>query len=109
MCRRADGQDIGIDGLSEGTRDQLYLALRLAYLDQHLSRGESLPLVVDDVLVNFDDKRARATLGLLGQLAEKTQVLFFTHHSRLVELAREAIPGELLEEQDLDLLTARSI
>ena len=109
MCRRADGQDVGIDGLSEGTRDQLYLALRLAYLDQHLSQGESLPLVIDDVLVNFDDKRARAALRLLGQLAEKTQVLFFTHHSRLVELAREAIPGELLEEHDLDLFGARSI
>ena len=104
MCRRANGETIGIEGLSDGTRDQLYLALRLGYLEQQLGQGEPIPLIVDDVLVNFDDARAKATLSLLGQLAEKTQILFFTHHKRLVELAREAIPAGLLGEHDLDLL-----
>ena len=104
LCRRANGEVVGVEGLSDGTRDQLYLALRLAYLDQHLGQGEPLPLIVDDVLVNFDDTRAKATLTLLGQLAEKTQILFFTHHRRLVELAKESIPAGLLEEHDLDML-----
>jgi uncharacterized protein YhaN len=104
LCRRANGEMVPVEGLSDGTRDQLFLALRLAYLETHLGRGETLPLIVDDVLVNFDDERAKATLVLLGQLAAKTQILFFTHHKRLVELAREAIPAGLLEEHDLDML-----
>ena len=51
-----------------------------------------MPLVVDDILVHFDDDRARAALEILGELSERTQVLFFTHHARLVELARQAVP-----------------
>ena len=51
-----------------------------------------MPLVLDDVLIHFDDGRARAALRVLGEFAATTQVLFFTHHERLVELAREALP-----------------
>ncbi|HEX7478171.1 MAG TPA: hypothetical protein VF331_10220 [Polyangiales bacterium] len=52
-----------------GTRDQLYLALRLANV-QHLAASQELmPLVLDDVLLHFDDERAAAALGLLGELA----------------------------------------
>ena len=90
LCVRGNGEHVPVEGLSDGTRDQLYLALRLASLERHVDRNEPTPLVFDDVLVNFDDRRAHATLGLLGELSEKTQVLFFTHHSRLVELARES-------------------
>jgi uncharacterized protein YhaN len=50
-----------------------------------------MPLVLDDVLIHFDDDRARAALGVLGDIAKTTEVLFFTHHARLVELAREAL------------------
>jgi uncharacterized protein YhaN len=78
---------VEVDGMSEGTRDQLYLALRLAALEQRLESGERLPFIVDDVLVNFDDDRAKVALGALSELAKKTQVLFFTHHRRLVEIA----------------------
>ena len=104
LCRRADGHDLGVTALSDGTRDQLYLALRLASIEHRLSVEEPLPLVVDDILVNFDDDRSRAALELLGELAGKTQVLFFTHHRRLAELARSVVPVGRLQELDLDAL-----
>ena len=45
--------------------------------------------------MNFDSERAAAGLGILGQLAERTQVLFFTHHEHLVEIAREVLGGDV--------------
>ena len=104
MCRRVDGSDVDVAGLSDGTRDQLYLALRLASIEYRLPREEPLPLIVDDVLVNFDDERAGAAMELLGDLACKTQVLFFTHHHRLLELARARVPADRLQEHDLGAL-----
>ncbi len=87
-CTRADGTEVDVAGLSDGTRDQLYLALRLASLERYGERSELLPLVLDDVLIHFDDDRALAALEVLADVATRTQVLFFTHHARLVELAR---------------------
>jgi uncharacterized protein YhaN len=82
--------------MSDGTADQLYLALRLASLESYLDGREPLPLVVDDVLIRFDDQRASAALRALAELARKTQVIFFTHHRHLVELARAHVAaGEL--------------
>lgn len=82
--------------MSDGTRDQLYLCLRLASLEQNLERNEPMPFVVDDVLINFDDSRAKAALGALSELSRKTQVICFTHHARLVSLAKEAlVEGDL--------------
>ena len=69
----------------------LYLALRLASLEHYLENSEPLPFVVDDILLRFDDERALATLEVLVDLSEKTQVIFFTHHHHLVELAQSAI------------------
>jgi len=109
QCLAANGDTLGVEGLSEGTRDQLYLALRLASLERHVGANEPLPLIVDDLLVNFDDRRAAATLRLLGELSKRTQVLFFTHHSRLRDLARKAVPREQLREHDMaELADARA-
>jgi uncharacterized protein YhaN len=85
---RGDRQLVGVAGMSAGTRDQLFLALRLATLEGYLERSEPMPFVVDDILVNFDDERARATLEVLARLGERTQVLLFTHHGRIREQAR---------------------
>jgi len=92
---------VPIEGLSAGTRDQLYLALRLAGIEQHLKHNQPLPLVIDDLLINFDDERSAATMKYLGELAKKTQVLFFTHHNRMVEIARKAVGGEMLRVHEL--------
>ncbi|MBF0566718.1 MAG: hypothetical protein HQK89_15950, partial [Nitrospirae bacterium] len=101
LCMRNNGNRVPVEGLSDGTRDQLYLALRLASLEQHVERNKPLPLIIDDVLINFDDQRALATLKLLSETSGKTQILFFTHHMKLIELARSAVPSNLLKEHFL--------
>lgn len=84
---RPDDQEVAIDGMSDGSRDQLYLALRMATLEQHLKKGEPMPFVVDDILIGFDDHRTRVCLEVLAQLSRRIQVLLFTHHRRVLELA----------------------
>ncbi|MFN3202795.1 MAG: AAA family ATPase [Bradymonadia bacterium] len=91
---RADGQRLGVEGMSEGSRDQLYLALRLAFLERGLASGPQVPFVVDDILVHFDDQRSMAALKVLADLAAKTQVIFFTHHHHLLEVAQQALGPE---------------
>jgi uncharacterized protein YhaN len=83
----AAGSSVGTSGMSDGTADQLYLALRLASIEEYLSSAQPLPLVADDLLVNFDDSRASAALRVLAALGRRTQVLFFTHHWHLVDIA----------------------
>jgi uncharacterized protein YhaN len=85
--RSENGVQVHVEGMSDGTADQLYLALRLASLEQYLENNEPLPFVVDDILLRFDDDRALATLNVLAKLADRTQIMFFTHHQHLVELA----------------------
>ncbi|MGV3720703.1 MAG: hypothetical protein ACO1SX_07310, partial [Actinomycetota bacterium] len=101
---RPDAKEVYVEGMSEGTRDQLYLALRLASLEHRGKTAEALPFIVDDILVNSDDARAQAILALLGEFSRHTQVLFFTHHSRIIELAQAAIPCELLSVHNLGQL-----
>lgn len=84
---RPNDKEVSVEGMSDGTRDQLYLSLRLATLEQHLGKGETMPFVVDDILIGFDDNRTRVCLEVLAELAAKTQVLLFTHHRRVLELA----------------------
>lgn len=93
LCVREDGKEVAVEGLSDGTRDQLYLALRLASLERYLRHNPAMPIVLDDILIHFDDERARAALAVLGELAENAQVLFFTHHARIREIAREVVPA----------------
>ncbi len=101
-CVRADGEEVGVEALSDGTKDQLYLALRLATLLDFANRNGPLPLILDDCLVHFDDDRARAALEVLGEVSKTFQILFFTHHARLLELAREAVPEDRLHVRDLN-------
>lgn len=95
------GAALRVEAMSDGTRDQLYLALRLAAIEQYIDAAEPLPFVADDLLVHFDDERARAALRVLAELSGKTQVLFFTHHAHLVDLARDVIPASALNVQRL--------
>ena len=84
---RGDGSDCAVEALSEGTRDQLYLALRVAWIEHHAAHAAPLPFVADDLLVHFDDARAAAALDLLAQLGARTQVILFTHHDHIAALA----------------------
>ncbi len=82
---RADGRWTGVGGMSDGTRDQLYLSLRLATLEWRMKTSEPMPFIVDDILINFDDDRSRATLKTLADFSRKNQVILFTHHRQLVD------------------------
>lgn len=94
-CHRADGRAVGIEALSDGSRDPLFLALRLATLERYGT--DRLPLCLDDLLIHLDDGRAAAALGVLHEFAAHTQVLFFTHHEHLRTLARQVLDQGLYE------------
>ena len=96
-----DDREVPVAGMSAGQRHQLFLALRLASLERHFESGEPMPLVLDDLLVQLDDTSARAALMILSEIARTTQVLFFTHHDHLLEMAREAVPADLLVEHQI--------
>ena len=85
--RNQTTERVKVEAMSDGTRDQLYLALRLGYVERQLIQKEPLPFIVDDILIHFDDQRSLATLEVLSELAQQTQVIFLTHHAHLVELA----------------------
>ncbi len=89
---------VEVDAMSEGTTDQLFLALRLAALEQSVSVGVALPFLADDLFVNFDDRRAEAGFRVLAEVARSTQVLFFTHHPHLVQIAKSVVGAELHSE-----------
>lgn len=98
---RPDAARVPVAGMSQGSRDQLFLSLRLAAIEQHIERRGPFPVIVDDLLVQFDDDRAVATLEVLSELSAKTQVLFFTHHKHLVDLAEASKLGAAISVQSL--------
>ncbi len=75
------GQSFTVDVLSNGTREQLFLSIRLALVEQFAEDGIELPLILDDVLVNFDHQRTAAVVETLHRFAERGhQVLLLTCH-----------------------------
>jgi uncharacterized protein YhaN len=86
---RNEGEQVTSDNMSSGTRDQMFLALRLASLEHRLERNEPMPFIVDDILINFDEERACATLAALSRLAARNQVILFTHHRQVAEEAEK--------------------
>ena len=77
-----------LDKLSDGTRDQLHLSLVLGSIEYRFTSGaEPMPLVLDDILVHFDDDRSLAALEVLADFSRTTQVLLLTHHGRIREQA----------------------
>ena len=88
VALNASQREVAVEALSNGTRDQLFLALRLATLAQSLERAEPMPWLADDILIEFDDERTRATLEVLAGFGERTQILLFSHHRHVAEFAR---------------------
>jgi uncharacterized protein YhaN len=89
----SQGARVDAAELSRGTVEQLYLCLRLALAETFAERAVALPLVMDDVLVNFDPERARGIAEALAATAACHQVLLFTCHPHVVELLRDVVPG----------------
>ncbi len=83
---RADGTHLPLLHLSRGTVEPLYLALRLALIaDYSRSPGGAPPVLMDDILVNFDDKRSHYAAEAINRLGQDTQVLLLTCHERTIE------------------------
>ena len=87
--------------LSKGTKEQLYLSLRLGYVenyskDKYGNETEKpiLPLIIDDAFVNFDRTRIKSVLKCLETFAKNNQIIYFTCHSNLV--------SELLKEENIE-------
>ncbi len=77
------GQVLHQDALSQGAREQLYLSLRLAYIHEHSRHADPLPLIMDDILVNFDPERARQSARVLAEFCRGGQ----THKSDFAGLS----------------------
>jgi chromosome segregation protein len=84
---REGGQRVPVAGMSEGTRDQLFLALRLALLE--LRKAEPLPFIGDDLLASFDEERTRRALELIAQFGRERQAILFTHHRHVPDIAAQ--------------------
>ena len=82
-----------LDQLSEGTSDQLYLALRIAALEDYAASTSPLPFIADDILQTFDDPRTIATIQALQALSERVQVIVLTHHAHVGALAAACPPA----------------
>ncbi|XWN33811.1 MAG: AAA family ATPase [Devosia sp.] len=85
-----DDASVPVDGLSDGTRDQLIIAVRVA-----AAQGSPLPFIADDLFVNADDGRAANGFKVLAELARTTQVIYLTHHDHLVPVARGVVGADL--------------
>lgn len=95
QAERTGGEKVPLDGLSEGTGDQLYLALRLAFLEDYSARNEPAPLIVDDIFQTFDDDRTASGLKALCGTADRFQTILFTHEMSVVDIATREIGKEL--------------
>jgi uncharacterized protein YhaN len=76
---RSGGSEVPIPAMSEGTAMQLYLALRLASISLYLDQSPPFPLILDDLLIHFDEKRTAAALNLFKEIGNKNQVIIYSH------------------------------
>lgn len=106
LAYRSNGQPVKVTGLSDGTRDQLYLALRIAALEIQSEQAEPVPFIADDLFINFDDGRSQAGLKALYELSTKTQVLFLSHQEHLLPVIQNLFPDVNVITLDVEELHA---
>ncbi|EJC80687.1 hypothetical protein Rleg4DRAFT_2324 [Rhizobium leguminosarum bv. trifolii WSM2297] len=94
-AERADGERLPTKALSEGSADQLYLAFRLAFIEDFCSRNEPLPFITDDVFQSFDDERKASGLRTLASGGRAFQPILFTHEGKIVEIANDLLRGDV--------------
>ena len=88
--RPSDERSCQVEHLSKGTRLQLYLALRMAGYQHFTESNGPLPFVADDIMESFDDNRARSAFSLMSEISKQGQMIYFTHHEHVLDLARDA-------------------
>lgn len=106
-----DGREVlvavAIDGgskraaqLSDGTRGQLYLALRIAGYHEFVHSNGPVPFVADDIMESFDDDRTAEAMRLMAETAQAGQVIYLTHHAHVCDIARAVCPETRLHRLD---------
>jgi uncharacterized protein YhaN len=99
-----DGRPVPPERLSRGAAEQLWLSIRFALVDEYGS-GSQLPVILDDLLVNFDPQRARAACSAISALSERQQVIFLTCQPSTVSMLEEAMganPAAIMSLINLD-------
>jgi uncharacterized protein YhaN len=86
--RRPAGGTVPVADMSTGARDQLYFALRLAYLEAYASRTDPAPFIGDDLFATFDEDRTANGLAALAAIGDRVQPILFTHHRHVADIAR---------------------
>ena len=99
------GQTKQPSDLSRGTREQLFLSLRFGLIRELAERTKPLPVVVDEVLVNFDPNRALRAAVAFTELSHTNQVLVFTCHPTIVDVFRDAASEAGTEEPEVVPIT----
>lgn len=89
----SDGASKPSDTMSTGTRTQLYLALRLAGYEEFAAIRPPVPFIADDIMETFDEPRSEEVFRLFGSMAGLGQVIYFTHHRHLCDMAEATVPG----------------
>jgi uncharacterized protein YhaN len=79
--------------LSRGTAEQLFLAMRFALIEEYAKNAEPMPVVLDDILVNFDPQRAKAACKVIMDLSERFQVIFLTCHPETEAMFKSVVPS----------------
>lgn len=97
MVEHRDHGPMGSSYLSRGTAEQTYLAMRLA-LSEAVSGSRNLPLLLDDLFVNFDRGRLKGALRVLGQLSRQHQIIFMTCHDHVLQEIRQQFPAAAVIE-----------
>ncbi|CAG7624657.1 hypothetical protein PAESOLCIP111_02646 [Paenibacillus solanacearum] len=92
LAEQAGGGLLPVEQLSRGTAEQMYLCIRFALADEYAVSGIRLPLVIDDLFVNFDDDRLERGMELLQTIGERHQLLLFTCHQHVLEAYRRRFP-----------------
>ena len=93
--RRHDGSECRLEGLSEATSDQLFLALRVAAIERFCRDNEPMPFIADDLFMTSDEQRVLPLLQILAELGRTTQVIAFTHHLHVADIARTLPEAEV--------------
>jgi uncharacterized protein YhaN len=97
--RQYDGALMQVGQMSKGTREQLFLALRIAAIDRYVETAGPVPVIFDDVFSESDEPRSERIFEALGELARTTQVTVLTHHRHLIDVAGRALGDRLVVQQ----------
>jgi uncharacterized protein YhaN len=97
--RQRDRRLKRVHQMSSGTREQLFLSLRIAAIERYIATAAAVPVIFDDAFLESDDKRSEKIFEVLAEVAEITQVVVLTHRQQLAELGQRVLGGRLAVHQ----------